>query len=532
VTEQEFGLFTVDRAARTVRGILVPWEELSRISQTGNKPMKFRAGDVRIPRDVTIVTLNKQHDRFSPIGRLTKAEPVGQGLFSEFTIADTEDGDAWLADHGNLVRLSPELKDIRTRGDYGTATLTGAALVTEGAWASAGLFAIGDVTEDDDEDEEDTEGDEPDETDPAPAEPDEEPDEEPDKEEEDAVAEATAPATMLAARRKTEAPTLTKAGFFAARHQAQATGDRSALSPYIASASDAGMFALTNVKYDTAGGLAADAGLPSGWLGELWAGRHFQRTIVPLLSQGTLTGIRNYGWVWTTKPAMAAWAGNKSAVPSTAPVVAQKEFFTQRIAGGNDLAREYYDLPGGQEIVDSYIQAMVDSYAVVSDQYALTQLLAGAAAFTPGTATANKGLFAVIDGALAVVAAQATPSFAVVAPNVFRDILGTPHSTALEYFDGVANLNEVTGTGFTIVPDARLTAGQVLVGAKEAATAWELPGSPIRVSAIHSDLGGIDETLFGYISVGVTYPAAVVKGTVTITAADEAATAEARSTKK
>ena len=110
---------------------------------------------------------------------------------------------------------------------------------------------------------------------------------------------------MLASRRKVDAPALTKAGFFAALEQARRTGSKAALQPYVDSAREIGMFAVNNITYDDANGIAAQAGLPHTWLGQLWTGKaRFQRTIVPLLTQGTLTSLVATGWVWLTRPSM------------------------------------------------------------------------------------------------------------------------------------------------------------------------------------------------------------------------------------
>ena len=73
---QEFGLFAVDHDTRTVRGIIVPWNEASRSNETGNAPVSFRKGDVRVPRDHSVISLNRQHDRYDPVGRGAKFEPV------------------------------------------------------------------------------------------------------------------------------------------------------------------------------------------------------------------------------------------------------------------------------------------------------------------------------------------------------------------------------------------------------------------------------------------------------------------------
>jgi hypothetical protein len=491
------------------------------------------------------------HDRFDWLGRAEHLTDEAEGIVATFRIADIPEGDAWLEDHGDLVKLSPEVRNIvRDSADFGTAELTGAALVDEGAFESAALFAadkveatfhdpangrgivppyVEDAAVQHDPgrrphiEQEFEKLERPAESDnrtdvPTPEgtpEEEEEAEEAPD-DEEDAMADAIAPNEMLGGRRKAPTITLTKAGFFAAVNTARRTGDRTALAPYVAEAEDVGLFALSPVKFDGAGGLLTDAAYPGSWLGQLWQGKRFQRRIVPLLTQGSLTALSMTGWVWGVKPAMAAWAGNKTAVPSNAPTVTPKAFGAVRFAGGHDLAREYYDF-NVTEVIDSYGDAMVDSYAMLSDAYALTQVTAGATPYTPDPAnTVNTGLLDIVDGALAVVAAGGTPSWAIVAPDIFKGILATPREDALDYFSATIGLESgaINGGGaFTIVPDARLAAGAIIVGDKAGATAWELPGVPIRVSAPDLVLGGVDNAFFGYIGVGVTTPAVVVKNT-------------------
>jgi hypothetical protein len=222
------------------------------------------------------------------------------------------------------------------------------------------------------------------------------------------------------------------------------------------------------------------------------------------------------GWVWGVKPAMAAWAGNKTAVPSNAPTVVPKPFTATRFAGGHDLAREYYDF-NVTDVIDSYGDAMVESYAKLSDGYALTQVVAGATPYTPDAGnTVNTGLLDIVDGALAVIAAGGTPTWSIVAPDIYKSILATPHEDALDYLSASIGLESGTvSSGFPIVPDARLTAGSIIVGDRAGATCWELPGVPIRVSAPDLVLGGVDNAFFGYIGVGITTPAVVVKNTGT-----------------
>jgi hypothetical protein len=454
-----------------------------------------------------VVGLNDEHERFRIIGRATALEDTDEGILATFTLADTDEADEWLADHGTTAYFSAEIDDLhRGAGDIGSGRLAGAAVTATPAFdgTAIALFSlIGDETDDEED------------TDEAPAESDtEESDETPDPRKEDTVADAIVPSTMLASRRQTTAPTLTKAGFFSALNIAKNTGDRAALMPYAQAAAEVGLFALADVKYDGTGGLVTDSLHPGTWLGELWQGRRFQRKIVPLLTQGTLTSLNATGWVWGVKPAMAAWAGNKTVLPSNSPTVLPKQFPAVRFAGGHDLAIEYYHF-GQTDVIESYADAMVDSYAELSDAYALTRVTAGATVYTPDVGnTVNKGLLDIVDGALVVVAGGGTPTWAIVAPDVFKGILATPREDALDYLSASIGLESgaVNGGGsFQIVPDARLTAGGIIVGDKGGATAWELPGVPIRIEAPDLQKGGIDQAFFGYIGVGVTNPNVVVK---------------------
>lgn len=510
MTTYETALFEVDHQTRRIRGVLIPWGVRSRPNVTKNKPVTFARSSVRVPRDPSVVTLNLAHDRFSPLGRAVSLVDEELGLVAEFALADTDEADAWLSDRGDFVRLSAEVKDLRRDAeDYGTAQLTGAALVDDGAFEGAALFALDVVDEDDVERAADTEDDDVDDVD-------EEPDEEPDDTEERDMEVATAPETMLAGSQARRAAPLrlTKEGFFTALETARRAGDPSPLAPYVKSAEETGLFALSNITYDDANGLAADAGIPHTWLGELAAGARFQRTVVPLLTSGVLRSLVATGWVWLTRPSMGLWAGNKTAIPSNAPTVGPKDFTAQRFAGGHDLAREYYDF-NVTEVINSYVEAMVDSYYVLSDDFALDQLVAGATAFTP-TASTVSGQLAQM--ARQVLAARVTPTFAIVAPNVFDAFTDVANSDASAYFSPTIGIADGDLKGIPLIPDDRLAAGTALVGSRAAATAWELPGVPIRVQAADLVLGGMDNAFFGYIAVGVTYPAGLVKSTITIPA--------------
>ncbi len=59
--------FSYDPATRTLRGILLPFGgERSRPNITGNEGVMFSADSIELPRDPSVVTLNRNHNRYDP----------------------------------------------------------------------------------------------------------------------------------------------------------------------------------------------------------------------------------------------------------------------------------------------------------------------------------------------------------------------------------------------------------------------------------------------------------------------------------
>lgn len=128
----EHGDFSYDPEARKLRGIVLPFGELSRTSVSGADPVMFGADSIDLPRDPSVITLNREHNRHDPVGRAVFLEKRREGVYAEFAIADTDEGDDYLA-RGNLRKLSAEVAGIVRDGAKAIkARLTGAALVTEG----------------------------------------------------------------------------------------------------------------------------------------------------------------------------------------------------------------------------------------------------------------------------------------------------------------------------------------------------------------------------------------------------------------
>jgi hypothetical protein len=263
--------------------------------------------------------------------------------------------------------------------------------------------------------------------------------------------------------------------------------------------------ALTDIKWDGTGGLSQTISQPQ-WLGNVWNNKKYQRKIIPLLSSDTLTSLTLKGWKWGTKPVVAAWSGNKSAVPSGTVTADAVNGTATRYAGAHDIAREFRDF-GSAEFWEAYISAMTESYAEVTDLAAGAALLAAATDVEPGTVPTDvpDALVYIVDGVLSMLDI-ASPSWALVAPDLWRELVLTPVDGGLNYLSSALSMEEGALENFRILPWTGLDAGSVLVGDRAAATFLELPGSPIRVSAENIANGGIDEGFFGYAGTVINEP--------------------------
>jgi len=529
----EAGDFSLDAATRLVRGLLMPWDEVSRPSNVA--PISFARGTLKIPRDVTVLNANRRHDRHDPVARFTRTIDTERGLVAEFAIANSDEGDTFIREHaaGKLRKLSPEVVNIVRNGVKAvSAALTGAGFVDEGAFKSAALFALN-----------------PDETvDEAPPADDpaapkettsvisdefvdeagvkhkrtittttrtetvdgvekttitektviEEPGTQaPNPEEEPPVGVATAPNTLGTGDFSAAQPVTKREAFATFEAIRSGTFDAAQVARLHPSfASQAGLFALNDVKYDGDGSVQPDE-RRAQWVDELWDGREFVQQIIPLFSHADLTAKTIKGFRWTNKPAGGWWAGNKNNIPSNVPTTAPATATAEMWAGGHDHAIEHqiFDTPG---YFESYFKAMTESYADDSDLKAFENAYAGATpieADNPAGLSIGAGFSALIDGATEVITAgKALPTFALVAPALWKSMMKTTQNNVLGYLDAALGLEagSLAGGGFILRPYAGLEVGEVLVGAKEAMTVFELPGTPIRVTAPDTVKGGID----------------------------------------
>jgi hypothetical protein len=529
----ETGTLYANVAERIVSGLLLPYGEQGK---TNLGKFSINAGAVTIPSDPSIVTVNTQHDRENPVGRATELLDTAAGIVGTFSIAATPEGDTVLAEiaSGKRSKLSAEVKNIVIRaGAAVSGSLFGAAIVEQGAFPSAALLAsdtpdavvnVNDqgeviIAADANPDAILVETVLPDGTldtsvyteDTAP------PPTDPNQNGASNVASATAPDMLQAHRLPPESVNLSTISDTLTN--ALRNGSRSMFAELMSmpdsEASSTLFGALSDVKISGTGAVGTAIMQPQ-WIGELWSGRAFERKIIPLLGSGSLSSLKISGWRWTVKPKVSTWAGNKSNVPSNAPATESYEVNATRWAGAHDIAKEYrdFDVPGFWE---GYFKGMTESYAKATDEATLAALLAGATQVVATAATENLAWSRIIDGIDAVIE-ETVPTFAIVAKDLYRDLLMTKNNDALNYLNATVGFEAGSSTGFQLIPSSYVPAGSVLVGSREAATSHELPGAPVRVEAIDMVKGGVDVGLFGYHAVvlhdagalALVTPAAVV----------------------
>jgi hypothetical protein len=531
----EHGLFAaVADRPRVVRGLLLPYGEASRLSASQTAPVTFAKGALTLPRDPSVVGLNVEHDRFQPLGRALSLTETDAGVVAEFAIADTDEGDAYLADPSKR-RLSAEMRDLVRRGATAVgAVLTGAALVDEGAFASAALFALGDVQEADDEPEAAVEST----TDdgehvqltaestpadvtvtaadgttttyvPAPAE-DEDPEAAPAAGEEATMGNAIAPATATAADIETaeqlganavfSAMTTVLHGHGAAREEAEQM-----------------LAALADIKISGTGALPATGVLQPDWNGELWRGRAYQRKFITLGTTGPIKALEAKGFVLDQGTALVAkWAGNKAALPTGTASTDVKTSVLDRYGYAADVAREYFDLPGGEEVIAAWWRGVIESYARITDKDALAYLVEAAGApVAADTYPADypSALGMLIQGIEHIEDAEDTPTFAIMNRAAWKQALYAGHEKIPEFvnFD-FGTKGEGVADGFRVVRGDIGIANTpaVLVGSKQGIRFNELGETPVQFDALDVAKGGVDKGTVGYLQTLVERPASFV----------------------
>jgi HK97 family phage prohead protease len=134
----------VDARARTISGLVVPWDSPARVNGA-DFPLRFARGSILVDSGARLLGY---HDRARPLGAPTSWQDSPAGLRATFKVARTRDGDEALsmAADGILDGLSigAELVDVDELGGelvVAAALAREVSLVTLPAWASARVGA-------------------------------------------------------------------------------------------------------------------------------------------------------------------------------------------------------------------------------------------------------------------------------------------------------------------------------------------------------------------------------------------------------
>jgi hypothetical protein len=507
---------------RVVSGLLLPFGELG---NTNLGKFTVEPDVIEIPQDVTVLAANSLHDREQPLARFMTAVQTTAGIVASFLVGQNPEGDtllAEIADKANPTarrKLSAEIKNVIIEGGKAKGgTLFGAAFVPAGAWPSATLMAadVGELGTD-------STG--------APLDP------------EDGVITIAASATpesvvvtsptdtttfvpkqeedtevtdqlLAGKRRQTHGPkaglSLAQIGTLYAQRSEGFLSDADFADKMRGENANTLFAALADIKFDGAGGLAPTMSVLPQWIGEVWTALKYRQQVLPLFSHANLTSTTFNGFKWTTKPAGGDWPGNKEPILSNTLAVAPVSGAALRYAIGHDIAREFVDFPVAG-FFESYAAAVTEDYARWSDGKVAAAIIAGSTVLAAdalttlpgGTANIGSAASAVIDGAVALSATGTLPTFALLAPALYKQLLKTPNNNVLGYLTAALGLTEGDLDGFTLRPSASIPAGKVLVGAKEAVTVYELPGVPIRVDALDLARGGVDKAAYGYMATNI-----------------------------
>ena len=559
------GTLTFSEEDMTATGLLVPFGVKAR-SNLGE--FEVATGTFSIPADVTGASLNIEHARENVVGGFTKAWEQPEGILGTFKFAETDEGRAAFTDakSGKRKNLSAEVANVVISGGKAVSgRLFAAALVEKPAFEGATLLAAEDTPPVDldtvlgpDEDghlsvlsttlPDDITVTTPSgeattynpEADPAEANP-----------EGGSTVTATAtepgqtpasalPNTLLAGAPTGAAPDAAKAkeidlgSIFAAMESLRSGGgDREAAATLLA--------ALSDIKAEAAGGLTgANSGvLQPAWVGRLWQGRRYVRKYIDLATHlygGIQLGGRKGFKLDQGTALVTPWAGNKTDIGSGSGTTSVFSSTRRQYGWAADVAREWFDLEGGAEVIQALFEGVIDSYAKITDEDALKDIFTAASntsaaldrliapatlpAGTPANSQYYPAYVQLIQAIEAISDANDTPAFAVVNPVAWAQLLYTPKELLPEFVSlsltagtGEANLDgkvKVVKAPQSFFTGTTAANPQVLAGAKNAIEFREQGTTPIQLDALDIAKGGVDKAVIGYMETFVVRPESLV----------------------
>lgn len=561
------GTLTFSEEDMTATGLLVPFGVKCR-SNLGE--FEVGPGVFALPTDTLGASLNVEHRREDVVGGISHAwEQPDTGIMGTFKFAQTDEGRTAFAEakSGKRKNLSAEVAKVVISGGKALAgRLFAAAVVEKPAFEGATLLAAEDTGESELTDKGPADVDPahltigiPDEnfpeditlTPPSGASRVYTPEADPAEDNTEggstvtataiepgqATAPAAVPSTLLASAPGTPVDAITKAyelgTIFAAMAAVKTPGgledDYEAAHTLLAE--------LADIKVQTTGGLttASSGVIQPAWVGKLWQGKKYVRRFIDLATHnyGGINVAGRKGFKIDQGTALVQhWGGNKSDIPSGTASTSTTAATRRAYGYAADIAREFWDLEGGQEVIEAFLQGVVDSYAKITDIDALDDILgyASGSVATTGVITANGSRIVepdaadypaeyslamgmVIDSIDAVTDADDDPGFVLVNRAAWRQLRFTPKDKVPEYIKFAVKGSGEGDADQVIVkraPDDAFdragfdnTVPAVVSSSKTGIEFREQGETPIRLDALNLAKGGIDKAVIGYME---TFP--------------------------
>ena len=537
-------------------GIAVPFGVKAR-SNLGE--FEVDPGAFELPEDVTGLALNLEHKREDVVGGVTRVWEQPEGILTAMRFANTPAGRQAFADAkaGKRKHLSVEAADVKIRnGRAVSGRVFGLALVERPAFAGATLLAAedtGDGSELLDKDavdldpahitlEAETLPEDITVTTPTGAAAIYTPEAAPAEDNPEGGSTVTATATEPGQPSAPAVPTTLLAGAPSAPKGAPKPEDIDLGAVFASMAAikngmsnqtgeaETLLAALADITYNANGGLttAASGILQPAWVGKLWQGVRYVRKYIDLgthLYGGIQLGGRR-GFTLDQGTALVQhWAGNKTELPTGKASTGTKASSLLKYGYGADVAREWYDLEGGADVLQAFFEGVRDSYAELTDEDALKAIIAAGLA-NPETVGAYpsdypQAMGILIDAIEAVADAGDEPNFAIVNPAAYRELLFTPKDLVPEFvsfaFRAGTGEGEADGGKVKVVraDDSYFTGldpaePAVVAGAKRAIEFREQGSTPIEIDALNIAKGGIDKAIIGYMETFLVRPESFV----------------------
>lgn len=409
---------------RTLAYRLLPFGEASGRTKSGHVFTASKDSLV-IPKDISHLVVNAEHNQFAPIGRFGSIEMQEDGLYASVQISDFDLGDAALmaARSGAMTGISVEVRDAVIRaGRLIAGELTGAALCETPSIENAVLMAAADCGE-------------------LPK---------------DSSMETNS--TLEAA----ESPAV-DTFFQAAPLLASDSTNDFAQTLFAAANSSAGLTAaLAEVHTDFD---PAKVYLKDQDLGTLWTARRTGRPIAERFLKGSVDGLTLTGTRRTRETQVADWAGNRVELPTSPGFTTSREFWSPQakvVALG--LSAEIVAFGDASVIADIYSDAL-DSYYEQTETIVINKLIND----STGVSAATGAIAAVAKAADVMNAIGANLDFVLVSPDVHAAIRDIKASDAPWWLQNQGKVSLSDGTiqfdgGPLLVSSAELAPKTVIAG--------------------------------------------------------------------